>query len=459
MFVDDDVDAALDARADARATWTPRPSHRGMGAIDARRGTASPTSGREAEAHSAVIARSLVNASVDVRRLERALVSAESLTWAQRKGAKTRFADVGTGTRCRYRACGTDDRVVIVLHDVGECGDVYYGLIEALGDRGYRAYALDMRGHGETSRSSEGRYAPKDLAADVEAFIVELDLYVRPVAIVGFGLGGVVAVELAKMNPRLVASTVLVECSPLAPRDAYSFFPLQASAYVSVDDAVRALLSPSLAENERYENRHLRQVCGRALQTLTPGSQRLNLPVDVDIWTWRVDPEFYCPWNPDDLWDGIETNECHFALIYGEHSSRVRKSDANAIVNAASERAKSSRAYVVVDASRRVLEDAPSDSLDMIAYALMRADDDMMVKNKQARTPEALGIRPLPQYATLEDAIKALAPRPVPTEAQVAEALRLARLDDEVASDDDDSKFNNRTKLIQNDPEYFGFVG
>lgn len=459
MIVDDDLDAALDAREDAGTTWTPRPSHRARAGIESSRALAAPTNGGEAVAVSDAIARSLVRASVDGRRLERAMASAESRSRAPGCGGKTRFADAGTGTRCRYRACGTDDRVVIVLHDVGECGDVYYELIEALGDRGYRAYALDMRGHGETSRSSEGRYAPKDLAADVEAFIVELDLYVRPVAVVGFGLGGIVAVELARMSPRLVASTVLVECSPLAPRDAYSFFPLQTSAYVGVEDAVRALLSPSLVENEAYENRHLRQVCGRALRMLTPGSRRLNLPVDVDIWTWRVDPEFYCPWDPEDLWDGIENNDCHFALVYGEHSSRVRKSDASAIVNAASARAKSSRAYVVVDASRRVVEDAPSDALEMIIYALMRADDDMMVKNKQARTPEALGIRPLPQYATLEDAMKALAPRPVPTEAQIAEALRLARLDDEVASDDDDSKFNHRTKLIQNDPEYFGFVG
>ena len=55
--------------------------------------------------------------------------------------------------------------------------------------------------------------------------------------------------------------------------------------------------------------------------------------------------------------------------------------------------------------------------------------------------------------------MKALAPRPVPTSAVVEEALRDVRKDDECESDDDTHRFNNRTKLIQNDPEYFGFVG
>jgi hypothetical protein len=36
---------------------------------------------------------------------------------------------------------------------------------------------------------------------------------------------------------------------------------------------------------------------------------------------------------------------------------------------------------------------------------------------QESRRPELLGIRPLPQYATLEEAMHALKPRPVPTAA------------------------------------------
>ena len=114
----------------------------------------------------------------------------------------------------------------------------------------------------------------------------------------------------------------------------------------------------------------------------------------------------------------------------------------------------------------------------------------MEVKNKSARRPELLGIRPvhtkppcftcqtvahrtyvlcttlsrraqLPQYATLEEAIAALKPRELPTAAMVEAALAEARANDEEPSDDESEtkKFNHRTALIKTDPEYFGFVG
>ena len=94
----------------------------------------------------------------------------------------------------------------------------------------------------------------------------------------------------------------------------------------------------------------------------------------------------------------------------------------------------------------------------MIIYALMRADADLLIENKEPRRPEMLGIRPLPQYATIEDALKALQPRAPPSAEVVRAALAEASVDDECASDEDTAKFNNRTMLIQNDPEYFGFV-
>ena len=69
----------------------------------------------------------------------------------------------------------------------------------------------------------------------------------------------------------------------------------------------------------------------------------------------------------------------------------------------------------------------------------------------------------VPAFGTtleIQDALKAIAPRAVPTEAAVEAALEDVRADDECPSDDDSAaRFNNRTKLIQNDPEYFGFVG
>ena len=49
------------------------------------------------------------------------------------------------------------------------------------------------------------------MAEDVKAFITALDLYVRPLAVVGAGAGGAVALALAQHWPRLVGALVLVE--------------------------------------------------------------------------------------------------------------------------------------------------------------------------------------------------------------------------------------------------------
>ena len=46
---------------------------------------------------------------------------------------------------------------------------------------------LDLGGHGDSTWSTEGHYNPTALRDDLESLIVELDLYVRPVVLVGFG--------------------------------------------------------------------------------------------------------------------------------------------------------------------------------------------------------------------------------------------------------------------------------
>lgn len=405
---------------------------------------------------------------VDARAAARGLTRAATRREREREGSNARFVDLETGVRARYVRKGGNERVVIVLHD--ECAEAHEGLTRALSESGYETYAPDCRGHGGTSASREGRYGVRDLSDDVEAFVVALDLYVRPVCLVGFGMGGVVACETARRWPRLVAATVVVECAPTVPPRMYSHCSMQAMVCASVEDVARALASPVFEDDD--EPRRCRDVfrraCRRAVTcttttTTTTGKTRGNETSGVagdQIVRWRMDPTFYFTYDVDAFRECVETNACHFALVYGERSSLVDHRTASLVVDAASRAAKTSRAYVVPEASRHITDDAFTDARDAVLRAVARADDDMLVANKQARTPEGLGIRPLPQYATLEDALKALAPRAVPTEAAVEAALEDARADDECPSDDDSTaRFNNRTKLIQNDPEYFGFVG
>lgn len=56
-----------------------------------------------------------------------------------------------TGMRLRYLEWGSGEEVVLLLHDVAECADVWGPVAEKLQQRGYHVFALDHRGAEEPS--------------------------------------------------------------------------------------------------------------------------------------------------------------------------------------------------------------------------------------------------------------------------------------------------------------------
>jgi len=80
------------------------------------------------------------------------------------------------------------------------------------------------------------------------------------------------------------------------------------------------------------------------------------------------------------------------------------------------------------------------------------------------RTPANLGLRPLPQYETLEEARKALGPRAVPTKKDIETELQKLRVEegrgvDSESDDDIDLPSGSSTALAKDPADYFGFVG
>lgn len=175
---------------------------------------------------SVVIVWVLIVLYVDIRCLECVMVVVEVYECELGLGVKAWFADVGIGMRMRYREYGGDDCVVFVLYDVGECGDVYCGIVKFLSECGYWVYMIDLCGYGETTWSREKRYSSSDLVDDIEFFIIEFDLYVWLLMIVGIGMGGIVVMMVENKNLRLVVLMVLVECSSLVSIDAFVFYLL-----------------------------------------------------------------------------------------------------------------------------------------------------------------------------------------------------------------------------------------
>ncbi|OOG23096.1 pimeloyl-[acyl-carrier protein] methyl ester esterase [Thioalkalivibrio denitrificans] len=95
---------------------------------------------------------------------------------------------------------------LLCLHGWGLNGAVWKPLADELGDRA-RVCAPDLPGHG--SRAAEGRLGGLDALADELA--AELD---PPVTVVGWSLGGLVALRLAERYRAQVSGVVLVAATP-----------------------------------------------------------------------------------------------------------------------------------------------------------------------------------------------------------------------------------------------------
>ncbi|MBS3937288.1 MAG: alpha/beta hydrolase [Peptococcaceae bacterium] len=122
------------------------------------------------------------------------------------KELAVKWAHLPNGEVLAYREAGVGDKVVLLLHGNMSSSMHFDVLLEQLAD-GYKLYALDLRGFGESSyfRPIKGLV---DFAEDVAQFAELLGL--TSYHVVGWSTGGGVALELAALCPQAVAKVVLI---------------------------------------------------------------------------------------------------------------------------------------------------------------------------------------------------------------------------------------------------------
>ena len=114
---------------------------------------------------------------------------------------------LSTGVRLHYVEQGDPaGHPVVMLHGYTDSSFSFSRVLPLL-DRRYRAFALDLRGHGDSARPAAA-YALGDFAADVVAFMDELGL--EDIALVGHCMGSLVAQRVALVAPERVARLALV---------------------------------------------------------------------------------------------------------------------------------------------------------------------------------------------------------------------------------------------------------
>ena len=97
--------------------------------------------------------------------------------------------------------------VLVLIHGWNFDGEMaFHKLAPILADR-YRVVVPDLRNHGKSDRI-RGRFEIADLAEEVDAIIDALGID-KPVAVLGYSMGGMVAQELALRHPESISALIL----------------------------------------------------------------------------------------------------------------------------------------------------------------------------------------------------------------------------------------------------------
>jgi pimeloyl-ACP methyl ester carboxylesterase len=96
---------------------------------------------------------------------------------------------------------------VVLFHGFGQTRYAWGRSARALADKGYRAYTVDLRGHGESGWAGEGQYELDHYVDDARGVIAQVG---RPAALVGASLGGVAALMACGEPPKVDAGCLVL---------------------------------------------------------------------------------------------------------------------------------------------------------------------------------------------------------------------------------------------------------
>ncbi len=170
---------------------------------------------------------------------------------------------------------------VVLLHGGGQTRHSWGTTLAALANRGWRAYSVDLRGHGDSDWATNGDYTLDAFAGDVLAVVDSLD---RPPALVGASLGGLASLAAIgeQAGKDVATALVLVDVAPRVEeqgRDRIGAFMAE-----HVDDGFASL--DEVADAVHRYNPH------RPRPTDLSGLRKNLRQREDGRWYWHWDPTF-----------------------------------------------------------------------------------------------------------------------------------------------------------------------
>jgi len=104
------------------------------------------------------------------------------------------------GGRVAYETHGSKGPAIVGVPGIGDTRSTWRMLGPALAAEGYRFYAMDLRGHGE-SETTFATYRPEDIGDDIVALLEAEDL--RDVILMGNSIGGAAIAHAALASDRV----------------------------------------------------------------------------------------------------------------------------------------------------------------------------------------------------------------------------------------------------------------
>ena len=102
---------------------------------------------------------------------------------------------------------------VMLFHGGGQTRHAWGTTLKVLGSSGWRAYSVDLRGHGESAWDPDGDYTMDAFAADIRILATSMP---QPPALVGASLGGIASMAAIgeSEGPLIARALVLVDVAP-----------------------------------------------------------------------------------------------------------------------------------------------------------------------------------------------------------------------------------------------------